>query len=93
VANHLDFGRGFVMELIKKIIVSGFDSLLARLLVRGFKIFEVHEAQISPCSVLEIIAAYLEHNLNDSQVKELEGHLVKCPLCRTTLVDRFKNLR
>jgi hypothetical protein len=79
------------MNFIKKGLVSGFDSLLTRLLVKKFGILESGEEPKSECPELELLAAYLEHNLTASQVKEVEGHLVECRLCRETVVGVFKS--
>jgi hypothetical protein len=79
------------MNFIKGRIVSGFDGLLTRLLVKRFGLLESHESQKSECPELEMLAAYLEHNLTANQIREIEGHLVACRRCRKTVINIFNS--
>jgi hypothetical protein len=38
-----------------------------------------------------MLAAYVEHNLTPEEVRAVEAHLVRCYLCRETVVLTFRS--
>jgi hypothetical protein len=80
------------VHFIRRRIVSGFDELLSRLLIKRFDLLSSRESHKSDCPDLNILAAYLSHNLTASQTTELEGHMSECRLCRKTVIHTFKSL-
>lgn len=81
------------MHFIKRRLVNGFDELLSRLLIKRLGLLNTPEPKKSECPDLNILAAYLSHNLRASQTTELEGHMVDCRLCRKTVINTFRSLK
>jgi hypothetical protein len=79
------------MNFIKERMVSGFDNLLTRLLVKRFGLLDSNDSQKSACPELEMLTVYLEHNLTENQTRKIEGHLVECRLCRKTVINTFRS--
>ncbi len=44
----------------------------------------------SECPDIEILAAYADRNLEPDEQKVLEAHLVKCHVCRKTIISIFE---
>jgi hypothetical protein len=80
------------MKFIKRKVVNGFDSLLTRVLIKRLGLLGSQQSHQSECPDLNILAAYLDHNLTEVQTRELEGHMVVCRLCRKTVIHTFKSL-
>jgi hypothetical protein len=80
------------MNFIKRKVVNSFDRLLTRVLIKRFDLLDNQQSQKSECPELDILAAYLDHNLTEAQTRELEGHMVECRLCRKMVINTFKSL-
>jgi hypothetical protein len=80
------------VNFIKRRLVNGFDSLLTRVLIKRFGLLDNQQSQKPECPDLNILAAYLGHNLTEVQTRQLEGHMVECRLCRKTVINTFNSL-
>lgn len=44
------------------------------------------------CPEIEMVAAYVDHNVTDEEQRVLEAHFALCALCRRTVVLTFESL-